>query len=485
MNILVLDVGTSSMRGTLLDECARTRFAAQVRYHPDFLENGWAEQDPADWESAMIRLCREAAEQEQVDAVAITSQRSSVIPVDRAGRPLRPAIMWQDTRNRALCEQLKSENDWVFRRCGSRINTVYSGGKMAWFRRNEPDLHAKTWKLLVIPDYLIHRMTGEYRTDHTYASRSLLMDLEHRRWDGQLLELFGIPEEKLCDLVEPGSIIGSVTGEFGRLTGLRSGTPVVTCGGDQQCGAMGQGVFAPGSAAVNTGTGAYLLSVVERIPADLKQDVVCNAAAVPGAYILESSVLTCCSALDWLTDTVYGGFDYAELDGELAKSPPGAGGVVCLPYFQGRGAPDWNSGARGAFYGVSLGTGRADLLRALLEGVCCEISGHIGRMEAYLPIDSVTAAGGMTRSAALNQMQADIYEKPVRLCDETEATTRGAWMNAAAALGVCGSLSETWKLAGREGTVCLTDREKQTCYRALKEKQARLYESAWRADEFK
>ena len=158
-----------------------------------------------------------------------------------------------------------------------------------------------------------------------YASRSLLMNLEHRCWDEQLLELFGIPEERLCDLVEPGSVIGSITGEFGCLTGLRNGTPVVTCGGDQQCGSMGQGVFAPGSAAVNTGTGAYLLPVVERIPANLKQDVVCNAAASPGMYILESSVLTCCSAMDWLTDTVYGGFNYAELDGELAKSPPEIG----------------------------------------------------------------------------------------------------------------------------------------------------------------
>lgn len=475
MNILVLDVGTSSMRGLLMDEGAQVLSSVRVSYGPVFCADGRVEQDPADWVRALEQICRETAAEFAVDGVALTSQRSSLIPVDREGTPLRRAIMWQDTRNEALCAVLSKENDRVFSLCGFRINTVYSGGKMAWYRKNQPELYARTHKLLTVADYLVFQLTGEFCSDHTYGSRSLLMNLRERRWDGQLLALFGVDEDKLCRLVPPGTVIGSVYAGFAARSGLRAGVPVVSCGGDQQCGALGQGVFRPGCAAVNAGTGVYLVSSVEEVPEGLKPDVVCGAAAAAGSYLLESSVLTCCSALDWFLNNFYGGLDYSVVDRELEQSPAGAGGVVCLPYFQGRSAPDWNGGARGMFHGLSLSTTRADLLRALLEGICGEIGGHMARMERYMPIKAVFASGGLTKSAGLNQLQADVYGKPVRRCDGAEATARGAWMNAAVALGVCGGLEQAWNVLGHEEQVFLPNKAVGEQYGLLREKMERLY----------
>lgn len=246
MHILTVDVGTSSMRGIVFTREGRALFSGQRAYQPLYLQNGWVEQEPADWESALFALLSQAAEAAGaggwgLDAIALTSQRSSIIPVDKDMRPLCNAIMWQDKRVEPLCRELERENNWVFKRCGSRVNPVFSGTKMAWLRRERPDLYKKAYKLLAVPDYLLWLLTGRLATDHTYGSRSLLMNLRTRQWDRDLLALFGVGEEKLCPLIEPGSVCGILTKEAAARTGLSQGLPVVTAGGDQQCGAIGQG----------------------------------------------------------------------------------------------------------------------------------------------------------------------------------------------------------------------------------------------------
>lgn len=179
---------------------------------------------------------------EKIDAISITSQRSSVIPVDENIRPLSNAIMWQDKRTNYICESMENLNDKVFSLCGSRVNPVFSGSKMMWIREERPEIYAKTYKFMVIPDYLIYLMTGRICTDYTYGSRSLLMNIRTHEWDDELLEIFHVEKEKLCELVEPGSVCGHITKAFAEITGCQEGIPVITAGGDQQCGAIGQGV---------------------------------------------------------------------------------------------------------------------------------------------------------------------------------------------------------------------------------------------------
>ena len=211
MNILVMDVGTSSMRGVLLTHEGEELTEKQYFYSVSYMENSWAEQNPSDWENALYDIIRAVSEEAvkkgwSIDAVTMTSQRSSVIPVDQSIRPLCNAIMWQDKRTNEICEELNTENDKVFSLCGSRVNPVFSASKMTWIREHRPEIYQKTYKFMVIPDYLNYIMTGNICTDYTYGSRSLLMNIHTHEWDPELLAIFRVEREKLCDQVEPGSI---------------------------------------------------------------------------------------------------------------------------------------------------------------------------------------------------------------------------------------------------------------------------------------
>ena len=244
MNFLILDVGTSSMRGILFREDGTMLHTVQKEYQVITLEHGWVEQNPLDFKDSMTQIVKESAEfaaqeEESIDVVALTSQRSSVIPVDREGNHLGNAQMWQDKRTVPLCQAMEEHHREIFQLCGSRVNPVFSGAKMKWMRQNQPDLYEKAYKLTVIPDYLVYHMTGNFYTDYTYGSRSLLMNLKTCRWDPRLLELFEVDEEKLCELKAPGSILGYTTKEFAEQTGLKEGVPVISAGGDQQCAALG------------------------------------------------------------------------------------------------------------------------------------------------------------------------------------------------------------------------------------------------------
>lgn len=442
MNILVLDVGTGSIRGTILDESAKVLFRQQRSYRPEYKENGVVEQDPLDWLNAVKVLCRAAAAEMPVDAIGLTAQRSSVIPADEKGIPLTKAIMWQDTRNRILCEGLRDRENRIRSICGSGINTVYSGGKMAWLRQSDPDVYYHAAHLFVIPDYLLYHMTGKHVTDQTYGSRSMLMDLRNGMWSQEMLKLFGVDQRKLGCLIQPSDIAGRTTEQFAEQCGLRAGIPVVSCGGDQQCGAVGQGVFAPGTVSVNMGTGAYLIAPVHKMPEEPNLGLKCSASAVSGEYILEAGVLTCGAALDWFLRELGG--DLSMVKTALLESPPGANGVTALPYFQGRANPDWNSGARAAFFGLSLGTTKLDLLRALLEGICVEIAQNMQPMESIYPIRMIRLSGGLSKTVELGQLLADVTGIGVTLSDDSDATTMGAWMSAARCLGLARSWEEAW-----------------------------------------
>lgn len=278
-NTLVIDVGTSSMRGILYRETGHILVFRQIKYQPRYEAADIVEQAPHDWHHALHEIVRqivqEASDQSvPIDLISVTAQRSSVIPVDRSGTALDNAIMWADKRSEALCQQLSADNQLVFKRSGTLVNTVYSGGKMAWFIANRPQLYRQTYKLVNVAEYVIHIMTGEFKSDHTYGSRSNLMNIRTRQWDKDLLKLFHIDEAVLCELTEPGSIVGRINRRFSRQTGIAEGTPVISAGGDQQCGAVGQGVYREGVAAVVAGTGAFILAACDEVPAGLEPQVI-------------------------------------------------------------------------------------------------------------------------------------------------------------------------------------------------------------------
>lgn len=493
MNILVIDVGTSSIRGILYDEQGKPCFGHQINYSVHFFDELYAEQEPSDWSESIVEISARTADfcrqnGMTVDALSLTSQRSSIIPVDRAGRALRPAIMWQDKRNSDIVAELQPKVDFVHSLTGARINTVFSGTKMTWFRRNEPELYEKTYKICTIADFIVHEMTGEFRTDHTYGSRSLLMNVRTRQWDDRLLELFEVEREKLCELAAPGSVIGTISAAFAGKTGLNVGIPVISGGGDQQCAALGQGIMKKGTVEITTGTGAFLLGCCDAVPEKLTNNVICGAHAIPGKYVLESSMLACAALYNWakrelFTDSETDEQPFRRINQAVEAAPAGANGCVALPFFQGRGTPDWNSNARGAFINVNLGTTRGEMARAVLEGIACEAKNNIDVMEEYAGVfDTIYIGGGLTKFPAFNQIQADVYQKVLlRETDSAEQTALGAWLGAAVTLGIVESYEAFFhtEKAVRQYQVFYPNEENRAVYKQRQETLNLVYQKLY------
>lgn len=326
---------------------------------------------------------------------------------------------------------------------------------------------------------MVYHMTGNFYTDYTYGSRSLLMNLKTCQWAPRLLELMEVDEEKLCELKAPGSIMGYTTEGFAQETGLPAGVPVISAGGDQQCGMLGQGVVEQGNVSLTLGTGGFLLTTCHEVPEHLEMDVVCNASSAAGEYILEANMLTCTSAMEWFKRNFYREeLDfYEKLNEILTEIPTGSHGCKALPYFQGRSTPDWNSTATAAFAGITLNTSREDMLKALLESICMEINKNIRSFEKYIPIGTILINGGLSKSEAFNQMQAEIYGKQIRRMDNAESTAIGALMVAAVSMKLYQDVKEAFSVirAGSASREYVCHPELHAVYEKLQEEMNQIY----------
>jgi len=476
------------MRGSLFDEHGEAQTTSQASYCPCYLGDGLVEQNPETWAAALFAVTREIVQWSErsnasIDAVSVTAQRSSAIPVDQNGVPLYNAIMWQDLRSSQICNSMQAHTAAVYEKTGLRISPVFAAPKFSWFQQQEPCIYRNAYKLLVIPDYLIFLMTGKFVTDFTYGSRTLLMDLHSLEWDDDLLKLFKLDKEKLCCLKRQGSVIGHTTESFKSRTGIRIGTPVVTAGGDQQCAALGAGVMKNGSVQVTTGTGSFVIASSDELKLDPEMRVLCNVSAIPGKFILEASILTTSALYSWIANTLYGeGAGKSEifhrLEEEANSSPVGSNGVITLPYFQGRGSSDWNTLAKGSFSNITLATTRGDLARSVLEGIAAEIAENVDLLVEHRgEIDTVLVAGGLTNLPLFNQIQADMYNRSILLPSNKETTSLGAWVSAAVALGIHTTYASAWEVATKgSSAMTYSPIEKNVeIYQRLKADKEHLY----------
>jgi glycerol kinase len=445
--IIAVDIGTSSLRALLYDANACVVCMDQRENMPSSFSDGRVEQDPAAWQSvlpAVLKTCGQVAVAKGIEiiGVTVTAQRSSVIPVDVRGVPLHPAIMWQDRRTAELAQEMEAHNRLVYGRTGLKISPVFSAIKMTWLRRNRPDIWSKTYKLIGIQDWAIYLLTGRFATDHTFASRTNLFDLKQRRWDPELLKLFDVEPSMLCDLVEPGCIVGGLIPPMAKEAGLTPGLPVVSAGGDQQCAALGLGLFSGERAVSNTGTGSYLIGHADNPVFDPGMRLACNVSAVPGAYMVEAAVLTSGIVYRWFKEALFRsnpdtGDSFDAINAEAEAAPPGANGLLLLPHFKGRGAPYWDPEAQGVFFNLTLTTSRGEMARAILEGIAIEMQESLELVESLCgTVHAVSVSGGMTKSHLFNQIQSDVFERTIVRYGNNEATSFGAWIAAAVALGL-------------------------------------------------
>jgi glycerol kinase len=494
--ILTIDIGSTNMKAVLHDDSGEVLHLCSRGTRPEYLAEQQVELDAHKLRTQLFSLLSESHDHMvrqglELTAISVTAQRSSVVPVDAKGEPLAPIIMWHDKRTAPLCDTLREHEERVYALSGMTISPVYSAVKMLWIRNNWPEIYSKTAKMLGIQDFVLHTLCGRFVTDTSLASSTNLLNIHTCQWDPELLDIFSVDGQHLCDLVAPGTVCGETTEELCRQTRVSSGVPVISAGGDQQCGALGQGVLSPGKLKCTTGTGSYLLAFAKTPVIDAKKRFVCKVGAIPGTYYLEAGIFTTGTVYRWFVEQFYkevvagaddagGSRAFEAINREVAQSPPGANGVIMLPHFEGSGAPHWNPADRGCFYNIKLSTARGDLARAILEAIVMETRENIQLFKRFVgPVDLVSVAGGMTAFAFYNQLQADIFATKVSAYPNAEATALGAWISAAVTCGLFTSHGEAFQSAQLSGeeNIYSPDPTKTSLYEEICTRRKSLYQA--------
>lgn len=485
-HILVVDVGTSSLKAMLYESSGKLLFRAAQEYHSEFFHNNRVEQNPFSWREALLYTFKAAAAYLQdngiaIEAIGITSQRASVIPVDRSGTPLYKAVMWQDKRSTAQCGELLRTMGLrdIYCRTGLRLDPYFSAPKMMWVKEREPAVFARTYKFLGVQDYVVYLLTGGFVTDWSQACRTMLLNISHFGWDPDMLKQTGIPAGLLPELVPPGTVAGHLTAEMAGATGLKAGIPVILGGGDQQCAALALNILRPGYAEANTGTGSFVVAYAETPQFDRECRTLCSAAAIPGRWIAEAGIFNTGSVHRWFRENFYDAGDdgYERMNREAEESPVGANGVILLPHFEGSAAPYWNPMAKGMFVNLSLATRRSDFTRAILEGIALEIRHNLLLIEKLIgTISLVSVAGGLTAMGLFNRIQADAFGKTVIRYDNNEASSLGALMSAGVTLKLYPDYDAAFQAVTKgEPIVCRPDEANAEKYTKLFARKHSLY----------
>lgn len=452
--IACIDAGTTGCRTIIFSSQGKVISQAYQEYSSIFRSPTWIDHDPTTWIQGARHTLQQAIAQfpgnpGDIAAIGVISQRATFILVDQHGTPLDHAILWQDKRSTLQADRIRDKVGaaMIYEKTGLRIDPYFSLPKLLWLQEHKPQLLRQTYKLLTVHDLLINYLTGAFITDWTQASRTMLFNINRFEWDEELCEQFKVPEKILPQPVAPGTIVGALKKSLQTELKLRPDLPVVSVGGDQQAAAVGLGVAAPGLLCANTGTGSFILAHAERPAFDEQQRVVCTASAAAGKWLLEASIFTSGSVYRWFRDN-FAMLErntarelqidaYDILNSEIAHSTIGANGIMLMPHFAGSAAPYWDPNAVGLLFGLTLGHKRADVMRAILEGVCFEIEKNIRIIEALTqPISQVRVSGGAARSPLFNQIQADVYGKTVVRGMSEQSSALGAMLVAATAIGL-------------------------------------------------
>ncbi|HEU5419808.1 MAG TPA: FGGY family carbohydrate kinase [Streptosporangiaceae bacterium] len=436
MNVLAIDQGTSATKAVVAGPGQEILGAAEVPVATRACGDA-VEADPEQLLESVLAAGRQAlaAARAPADAVALANQGETVLAWDRrTGRPLTPAIVWQDRRSAGVCARLAPQAGWLAQVTGLPLDPYFAAPKMTWLRENL----TRDGVVTTTDTWLLARLGAGYVTDAATASRTMLLDLDGADWSARACAAFGLDPAALPAVADCAGIAGE-TAAFG------PALPVTGLAVDQQAALAAQGCLAAGQAKCTYGTGAFLLAATGeqavRSSAGLSASVAWRLAG-RAAYCLDGQVYTAGSAVRWLTEVGITG-SAAELDAAGA-SVPDAGGVQFVPALAGLGAPHWRPDARGAFLGLSLSTSRAHLIRAVLDGLAAAVALLARSVAADLgaPLTVLRADGGLTRSRLLLQAQADLLQVPVEVFRSPDATALGVAALARLGAGAAASLAE-------------------------------------------
>jgi len=437
-----LDVGTTGARAVLVDESGRVTAAASAAYPIHSPRPGWSEQDPADWwrgaREALRQVAAAAAQSgQQVVGVGLTGQMHGSVFLDGENRVIRPALLWNDQRTADQCARITElvGAEQLVQITGNPALTGFQAPKILWLREAEPSAYRRVAHVLLPKDYVRLLLTGEYATDASDASGTLLLDVRAREWAAPVLEALEIRREWLPAVREGPELSGNLRPAVALDLGLQPGIPVAAGGGDNAAAAVGTGIVEHGRVSSSIGTSGVIFAHSDEFRPDPSGRVHAFCHAVPGRYHLMGVTLSAGGSLRWWRHLLRSE-DYDALCSEAQAVAPGSEGLLFLPYLIGERTPHLDPRARGAFFGLTARHGRAHMTRALMEGVLFSLKDSLEIMRGLGIVPAqLRATGGGARSALWLELQADVFGVPVVRAEADEGPAYGAALLGGVAAG--------------------------------------------------
>jgi len=498
-HLLGIDIGTSGTKALVCDYEGNVKATATAAHAaPTGGGPGWSEQDPLDWWAAVCDATKQAVGKAGVDSAAVTGiglsgqMHGLVCLADDSpdeARPLRKAILWNDQRTVAECDELEKAaggRKKLIDMTGNPALTGFTAPKILWVRNNEPEVYDKTRRILLPKDYIRFRMTGEYATEVGDASGTSLLDVTNRRWNDKLLGKLKLDKAVLPDCYESHEVSGKLTDSAASALGLKPGTPVVGGSGDQPAGAVGNGIVASGILSATMGTSGVVFAHSDKPTYDSDGRVHTMCSAVEGKWCVFGCMLSAGGSFQWFRNTLgwnevdaarQKGVDpYELLIAEAEQAPRGSNGLFFLPYLTGERCPYADPYARGGWVGLTSYSTRRDMIRALLEGVTFGMADAVGIIDGMgIDISTIRLSGGGARSAFWRQLQTDIYNTSTAVINSEEGPAYGVAILAGVGTGVWASVPEACNAVITEIERRDPDSDAAAFYRKAHEQYTRLY----------
>ena len=467
--LLGIDIGTSGTKALVCDEKGTVLATATAEHPIRAPKPGWSEQNPEDWwrsttQATQTVLQKAKLKKGNITGIGLSGQMHGSVFLGNGPKPLRPAILWNDQRTVEQCAQITAKaggREALIELVANPALTGFTAPKILWVRQHEPRVYEKTKHLLLPKDYIRYRMTGDYATEVSDASGTLLLDVAKRTWSDRLLSLLDIDKALLPKLHESPEVTGVLSRQAAAELGLAEGIPVVGGGGDQAAGAVGNGIVTSGIVSATLGTSGVVFAHADAPNRDPQGRVHTMCHAVPGKWCVFGCMLAAGGSFQWFRNEL----GYIEMEAakalthkgiptdpyellihEAEEAPPGSEGLFFLPYLTGERCPYPDPTARGAWIGLTNRTTRDMMIRALLEGVTYGMRDALEIMrQMRIPIAQVRASGGGARSTFWRQLQADIYQQPIVTTNSSEGAAYGVALLAGVGTGVWKTVEEACK----------------------------------------
>jgi len=440
-----IDVSTTGSKALLIDEIGRVVAAASSPHTLTTPRPLWSEQDPAEWWTASVKSIRTVLQQsgipaEGVATIGLTGQMHGLVLLDENGRVLRPAILWNDQRTQAQCDEIHRRigREKFIQITGNVALTGFTAPKILWVAEHEPEIYAQARHILLPKDTIRLRLTGEYAMDKADGAGTVLFDLRRRDWSAEILQALDIPAKWMPATFEGPEITGTVSPEAATQTGLKSGTPVVAGGGDQAAQAVGVGAVEAGIIGLTVGTSGVIFAATPAPLIEPQGRLHAFCHAVPGMWHFMGVMLSAAGSLQWYRDTLAPDMSFDALLEEAESVPAGSEGLFFLPYLSGERTPHPDPQARGAFIGLTVRHGRGHMTRAVLEGVAYGLKDSFTLIQnaGLERIVQVRASGGGTRGELWRKILAAVLESDLVMVNTAEGAAFGAALLAGTGAGV-------------------------------------------------